>query len=139
MQQQEFIERVKERANIESNDEAFAIVKATLETLADHMAGNAPAKFAAQLPAGIAELITNHKSGETAEGEGFGVEEFVTRTANRAGINDADEAALRASAVLSVLQDAVSREDFDKMRDTFPAEYNTLFEQENSEAMSTRY
>ena len=139
MQYQEFIETVKQRAQIDSDDEATTIIRATLETLADHQAGNAPAKLAAQLPEGIGEFITNHKSDINAEGEGFGVQEFVRRVGERAKIGEANTASLFASAVLSVLQDAVSREEFDKVRGTFPAEYNTLFEQENSEAMSTRY
>jgi uncharacterized protein (DUF2267 family) len=139
MQYQEFIERVRERAEIESDDEALNLIRAALETLADHMAGNAPAKLAAQLPDGIKELITDYKSGETAEGERFAVEEFVRRVSERAGIEDAGEAELCAGAVLAVVQDAVSREEFDKVRGTFPAEYNRLFERESSEAYSTRY
>jgi uncharacterized protein (DUF2267 family) len=139
MQYQEFVESVQDRAGIDSSDEALTLIRATLETLADHMAGNAPAKLAAQLPQEIAEIITNHKSGADAEGEGFGVQEFVRRVGERAGIGEANTAALFASSVLAVLQDAVSREEFDKVRGTFPDEYNTLFEQENSEAMSTRY
>ncbi|MDQ4123619.1 MAG: DUF2267 domain-containing protein [Acidobacteriota bacterium] len=139
MQYQEFIESVQDRAGCESQDEAIEIIRATLETLADHMAGNAPAKLAAQLPPEIGEMITNHKSGDTAEGERFGVQEFVRRVGERAGIGEANTAALFASSVLAIVQDAVSREEFDKVRGTFPDEYNTLFEQENSEAMSTRY
>ncbi|HEX8567785.1 MAG TPA: DUF2267 domain-containing protein [Pyrinomonadaceae bacterium] len=139
MQYQEFIERVRERAYIDSDEEALTLIRATLETLAEHQAGNAAAKLAAQLPEQIGEFITNQKSGTESEGEGFGVQEFVRRVGERAKIGEANTAALFASSVLAVLQDAVSREEFDKMRGTFPSEYNTLFEQENSEAISTRY
>ena len=139
MQYQEFVKSVQERAGIDSNDEAVVLIRATLETLADHLKGDATVKLAGQLPDGIAEFITNHKSGSSAEGESFDVQEFVRRVGERAGIGEANTAALFASSVLAVLQDAVSREEFDKMRRTFPAEYNALFEQESSEAMSTRY
>lgn len=139
MQYQEFVKAVRERIGIDSQDEAVNLIRATLETLADHMAGNAPAKLAAQLPPEIGEFITNHKSGEQSEGERFGVEEFVRRVGEQTGISEANTAALYASAVFAILQDAVSREEFDKVRGTFPAEYNALFDQENSEAMSTRY
>lgn len=139
MQYQEFVKSVQERAGVDSRDEALTLIRATLETLADHLAGNAPAKLAAQLPQEIGEIITNYKSGENAPGERFGVEEFVNRVAMRAGIGEANTAALFASSVFAVLQDAVSREEFDKVRGTFPGEYNSLFDQENSEAMSTRY
>ena len=139
MQYQEFIERVRERAYIDSDEEALTLIRATLETLAEHQAGNAAAKLAAQLPEQIGEFITNQKSGIESEGEAFGVQEFVRRVGERAGIGEANTASLFASSVLAVVQDAVTREEFDKVRSTFPAEYNTLFEQENSEAMSTRY
>ena len=139
MQYQEFVELVRQRADIGSNEKAVSLIRATLETLAEHPAGNAFEKLAAQLPEGIAEFIANHKAGETAEGEGFGVEEFINRAGKRAGIENNDDAKFRLAAVLSVLQESVSREDFDQLRHTFPAEYNTLFELENSEAISTRY
>ncbi|HEX9929610.1 MAG TPA: DUF2267 domain-containing protein [Pyrinomonadaceae bacterium] len=139
MQYQEFIERVRERTYIDSDEEVLTLIRAALETLAEHQAGNASAQLAAQLPEQIGEFITNQKSGVESEGEAFGVQEFVRRVGERAGIGEANTAALFASSVLAVLQDAVSREEFDKMRGTFPSEYNTLFEQENSEAISTRY
>lgn len=139
MQYQEFIERVRERAYIDSDEEALTLIRATLETLGEHQAGSAPVQLAGQLPEQIAEFITNQKSGAESEGEAFGVQEFVRRVGERAGIGEANTAALFASSVLAVLQDAVSREEFDKVRGTFPPEYNALFEQESSEAMSTRY
>lgn len=139
MQKQEFINFVKERALVDSDDDALRLVRATFQTLVAHMAGNAPAKLAAQLPEGIAELMTELENSNTPLGEKFGVEEFVRRVSERAGGGETSEAALQASAVLSVLRDAVSNEEFDKVRGTFPAEYNALFEQGNSEAMSTRY
>ena len=135
MQYQEFIERVRERAYIDSDEEALTLIRATLETLAEHQAGNASAQLAAELPEQVGGFITNQNSG----GEAFGVQEFVRRVGERAGIGEANTAALFASSVLAVLQDAVSREEFDKVRGTFPPEYNALFEQESSEAMSTRY
>ena len=139
MQYQEFIQRVRERTYIDSDEEALTLIRATLETLGEHQAGSAQVQLAGQLPEQIAEFITNQNSGTESDGEAFGVQEFVRRVGERAGIGEANTAALFASSVLAVVQDAVSREEFDKMRNTFPAEYNALFEQENSEALSTRY
>ncbi|HEX8267362.1 MAG TPA: DUF2267 domain-containing protein [Pyrinomonadaceae bacterium] len=139
MQYQEFIQRVRERTYIDSDEEALTLIRATLETLGEHQAGSAPVQLASQLPEQIAEFITNQNSGTKSDGEDFGVQEFVRRVGERAKIGEANTAALFASSVLAVLQDAVSREEFDKMRGTFPSEYNTLFEQENSEAISIRY
>ena len=127
MQNNEFITQVKQHAGIESADEALNAAHAVLETLADHLAGNAPAKLAAQLPEEIGAIITEHKSDPNAEGEGFGVEEFLKRTAERAGLDDSDTAKRYAVAVLQALRASVSEGEFDKMRGTLPAEYDELF------------
>jgi uncharacterized protein (DUF2267 family) len=58
MQNHEFISEVQSRAGLESNEEIINVVRAVLQTLADHLAGNAPAKLAAQLPEEIGALIT---------------------------------------------------------------------------------
>ena len=139
MQYQEFINAVQQRTDLPTNEEVTAITRATLETLSERMAYGAPANLAAQLPAEIGAFITNHKSDATADFERFDVQEFVRRVAERSGIGDIFTAQHFASAVLAVVQDAVSREEFDKVRATFPDEYNALFEAESSEAMSTRY
>jgi uncharacterized protein (DUF2267 family) len=127
MQNHEFISEVQSRIGLESNDETINVVRAVLETLADHLAGNAPAKLAAQLPAEIGMLITEYKNDPDAEGEGFGVEEFVRRTAQRGNLADASQAKNYSIAVLAVVREAISEGEFDKMRGTLPAEYDKLF------------
>lgn len=129
MQNHEFINEVERRIGAESADEANNAVRATLQTLADHLAGNAPAKLAAQLPEEIGTFITEHKSDPDAAGEGFGVEEFVRRTAERAGLSDAATAKSYAVAVLAVMREAISEGEFDKMRGTLPDEYDALFDE----------
>jgi len=128
MQNHEFTSEVQQRIGAESSDETTAAVtRAVLQTLADHLAGNAPAKLAAQLPEEIGALITEHKNDPEAEGEGFGVEEFIRRTATRGGTEDLDAAKNHAVAVLAVLREAISAGEFDKMRGTLPEEYDALF------------
>lgn len=133
MQNNEFIAQVKQLAGIESADEALQATRAVLETLADHLAGNAPAKLAAQLSEEIGALITEHKSDPNADGEGFGVEEFLNRTANRAGLEDSETTKRYSIAVLAALRTAISDGEFDKMRGTLPAEYDELFGSDSSE------
>ena len=132
MQYQDFIERVKERAGFDSEQQAASLIRATLETLTEHLAGNAPAKLAAQLPAQIGEFITNHKTGENAAGEGFGVEEFVRRTAAKIDSVKPEEAQKQATIVLNVLREAITTGEFDKIRGTLPAEYDALFKIDKS-------
>ena len=132
MQNHEFISAVQSRIGLESNDETINVVRAVLETLADHLAGNAPAKLAAQLPEEIGALITEYKNDQDAEGEGFGTEEFLKRTTQLANLKDSSHAKNYAAAVLAVVREAISAGEFDKMRGTLPAEYDELFGTDSS-------
>ncbi len=132
MQNHEFLSEVQTRIGAEQNDRILTVVRAVLQTLAVHLAGNAPAKLAAQLPEEIGALITEHKNDPEAEGEGFGVEEFIKRTASRAGEKDLETAKAHAAAVLAVLREAISEGEFDKMRGTLPAEYDALFDDKST-------
>lgn len=127
MQNHEFLSEVQKLVGVETSDEATTAIRAVLQTLADHLAGNAPAKLAAQLPEEIGALITEYKNDPEAEGEGFGVEEFIRRTAERGAASDSETAKNHAVAVLAVLRRAISEGEFDKMRGTLPAEYDALF------------
>ncbi len=127
MQNHEFLSELQTRIGVETNEQATAAARAVLQTLADHMAGNAPAKLAAQLPEEIGALITEYKNDPDAEGEGFGVDEFVKRTAERSERGDLETAKKHSIAVLAVLREAISTGEFDKMRGTLPAEYDALF------------
>lgn len=138
MQNHEFLSEVQKRIGADSSGEAITATRATLQTLADHLAGNAPAKLAAQLPEDVGAFITEYKSDPDAEGEGFGVEEFVRRTAERIGLDDPDTAKNHAIAVLAVMREAISEGEFDKMRGTLPAEYDALFEDGTSDILSSR-
>lgn len=138
MQYQEFLEQVEKRTGLTSSGEAITAIRATLETFADHLAGNAPAKLAAQLPEEIAKLVTDYKSNPDAEGEGFGVEEFVRRVAERIGLKEQETARKQATIVLAVVQEAISPGEWEKLSGTFPAEYKTLFEAEQSDVLTAR-
>jgi uncharacterized protein (DUF2267 family) len=139
MQYHDFLAQVERRAELTtSSGEAKTAIQATLETFCDHLAGNAPAKLAAQLPEEIAEIITAYKNDPDAEGEGFGVEEFVRRVAEKIGLEDKEQARNQATAVLAVVQEAISPGEWEKLSGTFPAEYKTLFEAETSDILSAR-
>lgn len=65
MQNHEFIAEVQKRINAESSGAAITATRATLQTLADHLAGNAPAKLAAQLPEEVGAFIIEYKNDST--------------------------------------------------------------------------
>ena len=127
MQNHKFLSEVRRRTGAASDGEAMNITRGVLQTLADHLAGNTPAKVAAQLPEEIGALLTEYKNDPDADGEGFDVEEFVRRTTERGAASDTETAKSQTKAVFAVLREAVSEGEFDKTRGTFPDEYEELF------------
>lgn len=134
MQYQEFIKRVQERTDLQSEEKAESVTRATFETLAEHEAAQNNSKLFNRLPTEIAEFF-----GKNSNAENFDSQEFVKRVASRAGVEDLNSAAQYASGVLAILQDSVEREDFDKFRAEFSEDFNPLFELKNTEALSARY
>lgn len=107
MQFDTFVDEVADRAGM-SRDEAEALVRATLRTLAERLSGGEAEDLRAELPQQLqAELIPPQE-----EAQGFGVEEFAQRVAARSGIDEADAGAA-VVAVLSVIRDAVDPGEFD--------------------------
>jgi len=118
----EFIEAVAERADT-SRGEAQALVRATLRTLAERISGGEAEDLRAQLPR---ELKGDLASPEE-NAQGFDVDEFVRRVAERTGL-DATDARARVAAVLSVLRDAVSPGEFDDVLSQLGREFAELIE-----------
>ena len=122
MQFDEFIEAVAERADT-SRGEAQALVRATLRTLAERISGGEAEDLRAQLPR---ELKGDLASPEE-NAQGFDVDEFVRRVAERTGLDETD-ARPRVAAVLSVLRDAVSPGEFDDVLSQLGREFAELIE-----------
>jgi uncharacterized protein (DUF2267 family) len=107
MQFEEFVREVADRTGM-SREEAESLVHATLRTLAERLSGGEAEDLRAQLPKQLqAELIPPQE-----EAQGFGVDEFAQRVAERSGIDEADAGAA-VVATLSVIRDAVSPGEFD--------------------------
>jgi uncharacterized protein (DUF2267 family) len=118
----EFIEAVAERADT-SRGEAQALVRATLRTLAERISGGEAEDLRAQLPR---ELKGDLASPEE-NAQGFDVDEFVRRVAERTGLDETDARA-RVAAVLSALRDAVSPGEFDDVLSQLGREFAELIE-----------
>jgi uncharacterized protein (DUF2267 family) len=61
----EFIARVRDLAEVQTNEEAERAIRATLETLRERLAGNEPNNLADQLPPEIADPLRG-RAAETA-------------------------------------------------------------------------
>ena len=117
MKYDEFIDAAAIRAGVPPDD-AEVLTYATLQTLAERLTGGEADDLASQLPVGLQDTL--HKDFEQAED--FGLEEFVQRV----GVNAGTDTALAwqgVRAVMTTLQDAVSRGEFDDVMAQLPDEY----------------
>jgi uncharacterized protein (DUF2267 family) len=123
VQYEEFLSKVQDRIGPVGPDEARRTVTATLSTLSERINGGEAKDLAAQLPEELKEPI--QRSGE--EAERFSFEEFLRRVGEREGVNT-DAARDHASAVITVLREAVTGGQLDDIRAQLPQEFASLFQ-----------
>ena len=123
MKQYEFIARVKDLAEVQTNEEAERAIRATLETLRERLADNEPNDLADQLPPEIADPLRGEGGRDS-----FSLAEFYRRVADKEGIEE-PEAIRHARAVATVMEEAVTTGEMDHVRDQLKDEYTELFGQ----------
>jgi uncharacterized protein (DUF2267 family) len=116
----EFIKHVSERAGVRK-DIAEKLTHATLETLADRLAGGEPHDLASQLPRELQEYVRP----SSKLNEKFGPDEFVRRVAAKAGVDD-ETAATGARAVAITIKEAITPGEWDDVMAQLPREYSDL-------------
>jgi uncharacterized protein (DUF2267 family) len=116
----EFIGRVAQNVGV-SDAEADKLTWATLATLAERISGGEARDLAAQLPLPLQNALLP----ASEEAEGFSFEEFVRRTAERAG-TDPLVAETAVDAVLAILRDAVTPGEFDDVLSQLPQDFKRL-------------
>ncbi|MBU7584026.1 MAG: DUF2267 domain-containing protein [Nostoc sp. TH1S01] len=124
MQHDEFIGQVQHRAHLSSRGDAELATRATLETLAERLAGQEPLNAAAQLPKGLAQYMQHQYAGS---GTRFSLDEFFQRVSLKEGA-ELPDAVYHARAVIEVLQEAISPGEIDDIRSQLPSEYDPLFD-----------
>jgi uncharacterized protein (DUF2267 family) len=127
LQYQEFLQRVEEQIGAsepatQTQRAAEQAITATLETLSERLTGGEANDLAAQLPEELKAPL--ERSAE--EAEGFSLEEFYGRVAEREGV-DIETARNDASAVMNVLRVAVTPGQLDDLMAQLPSEFNVLF------------
>jgi uncharacterized protein (DUF2267 family) len=120
MRYEEFIARVAENVGV-SNDEAEKLTRAVLATLAERITGGEARDLAAQLPLPLQNPLLPARE----EAEAFSFEEFVRRTAERAG-TDPGVAEMAVDAVMATLRDAVTPGEFDDVLAQLPEDFKRL-------------
>jgi uncharacterized protein (DUF2267 family) len=120
MDHNQFLDLVAERANV-SREQAETLVTATLWTLGERITGGEARHVAAQLPPELQTPLTVAEE----EAEGFSLDEFIRRTAERAGV-DRSTADIGMAAVFTTLRDTLSGDGFNHMMSQLPMEFREV-------------
>ena len=127
MKYDEFLVQVQHRAGLGSHAEAERATRATLETLAERLAGGEAHDLAAQLPPELARYLELPDAGIGAK---LTLDEFFELVSEREGV-DLPDAAFHARVVIAVLTEAVSMGEIKDVRAQLPAAFAQLFNVEN--------
>lgn len=127
MKYDEFIAQVERRAALDSRDAAIRATGATLETLAERLAGGEAKDLASQLPPEIGVFLEQPLAGA---GEPFSLDEFFQHVSNREGVSLAD-AAFHARVIVALISEVVTMGEIENVRAQLPADFRQLFEVEN--------
>ena len=123
MRYDEFIGQVQHRAGLGSHAEAERATRATLETLAERLAGGEAHDLAAQLPPEPARSLELPDAGIGAK---LTLDEFFELVSEREGV-DLEDSTLHARVVIGVLTEAVSLGEIQDVRVQLPAAFAQLF------------
>ena len=123
MRYDEFIGQVQHRAGLGSHAEAEHATRATLETLAERLAGGEAHDLASQLPPELARYLEAPDAGIGAK---LTLDEFFELVSEREGV-DLEDSTFHARAVIGVLTEAVSLGEIQDVRVQLPAAFAQLF------------
>ena len=126
MTHDQFIGQVQNRGHLEGRAEAERATRATLETLAERLAGGEASNLAAQLPREIGEYLRSAPEGGQ-QFERLELDQFYQRVSEREG-SELPDAVHHAKAVMGVLREAVSPGEFADIEQQLPPEYKQLLE-----------
>jgi uncharacterized protein (DUF2267 family) len=124
MDQKALIGAVAERTRL-SREESADITRAALEGLADQLSEGEARRLAADLPA-LAEQLQARRR-RKKEAHPVRLRDFVRQVSERTGLTD-DEARAGAGAVLAVLREGLSEEEYRHLTGQLPAEYTRLMQ-----------
>ena len=127
MKAPEITKEVMQRANIGSRTAADNAIRATLETLSEHLTEGTADNLAAQLPEEIAVYLQQPYAGI---GDRFSLDEFFQRVSQREGVG-LQEATLHARVVDAVLAEAVTAGELDNFKSQLPPDLAQLFNVQN--------
>lgn len=132
MKAEEFIKEVMHRANLGSREAAQDAVRATLETLSEHLTPGEVGNVSSQLPQELATYMKQPLIGGVAER--FSLDDFILRVAEREGVS-VSEAMRNAHVVASLLGEVLSMGQLEHMIAQLPTDIAQLFITQNAGEM----
>lgn len=121
MDYDEFVKEVKDRAHLDSADDAVRITGIVLELLAERVSDEEANYLAAQLPKKLKYYLQEPRTKES-----FNLTEFFHRISEREGVG-LEEATNYAFVVISVLCDAISPVGVKKILMKLPEDFEAFF------------
>ncbi len=123
MTTQEFYRRVRERLNLADEAEARTATRVVLAATADRVTRPEAKDLASQLPKELADLVKG-RGGPVQKMDAY---TFVSRIQGDLDLANYEQAAAVASAVFSVLKEAVSEGEWEDIVSQFPRGLQEMF------------
>lgn len=129
MRYDEFIQRVRRRAELESDERAEHVTHAVLGTLGECLYRTERDRLAAELPKDLKGALFARRDPENRrqETERYRLEEFLNRVRARADLGGHDTET-STQAVMQVLREAVSSGTMTETMAALPDEYSVLLQ-----------
>ncbi|HTZ93323.1 MAG TPA: DUF2267 domain-containing protein [Streptosporangiaceae bacterium] len=124
MEQKVLVRAVAERTSL-SREESADVTRAVLEGLADQLSDGEARRLAADLPQVLAAQVPRRRR---KGAHPVAVDDFVRQLSEHAGLTE-EEARSGAGAVLAVLREALSEDDYRHLVGQLPAGYTVLEEE----------
>lgn len=124
IQEDEFLETVRDRAGLDSTDAARETTEATFETLGERLTEGQAADLALYLPDEFEDALVQ-PGDETVD---YSFEEFVERVADREGV-DVEAAETRVRAVGSTVAETASEREIDNAKKQLPDPFGVFFDE----------
>jgi uncharacterized protein (DUF2267 family) len=124
MEYSQFLNQVQQQGQLNSMDEAEDAARTTFEVLARRLPGSEAAQLVPHLPPELAQYFSEES---TSPAEPFSLDEFFQRVNQDQGV-DMPTASLHVRAVMDVLRESLTPEQFERLRSQLPGEFNSLFD-----------
>ncbi len=133
MKAEEFIKEVMHRAGLSSREEAQDAVRATLETLSEHLTPGEVGNVSSQLPVELAIYMNQPFIGGIAER--FSLTDFILRVSQREGVS-IEDALLHAHVVAALLGEVITVGQLEHLIAQLPTDIASLFITQSVEGQS---